>query len=77
MLPQSSLIQVLATQYKMLAPMDNMIEFPSVIQRMDILSVLQVGGAVAVEAQEMTAITLQPGGKGILMHCIPRGTISN
>lgn len=35
--------------------------------------VLQMGGAAGVAATEEVRITLQPV-KGMLMHCIPRGT---
>ena len=33
----------------------------------------QMGGAAGVRAQEEVRITLQPV-KGMLMHCIPRGS---
>ncbi len=44
-----------------------------VVQRGLIEGVSQMGGAAGVAATEEVRITLQPV-KGMLMHCIPRGT---
>ena len=47
--------------------------FASLLVLTEIAFRVQSGGAAAVEAEEAMTMTLQPGPKGLLMHCIPRG----